>query len=115
MNFEEIPTWIRGVFYAGFAALGGSMGYVMRSIDGNQKVNAWRAAMEGFAAGFVGVIVLLTCQAMVVSEAWTGVIVGVSGWLGANVTIRLLEGLVRKKLGVSSPTPTETPNANGNE
>lgn len=103
--FEEMPNWIRGLCYALFAALGGTMGYVMRTVDSNQKVSLMRAAMEGFGAGFVGFLVLLACQATELTEAWTGVIVGVSGWLGANVTIRLLEKLVRRKLGVGEATP----------
>lgn len=97
-------TWIRATAYTLFASTGGVMGYLMRTIDKKDKINWGRAALEGGAAGFVGFIILLVCQAMKLSEQWTGVIVGVSGWLGASATIRMLEGLVRKKLGVETST-----------
>jgi hypothetical protein len=93
-------SWIRAIAYALFAAFGGVMGHLMRSIDKKEKLSWSRAALEGAAAGFVGLLVLLVCGAMELDEHWTGVIVGVSGWLGANATIRLLEGLVHKKLGI---------------
>lgn len=77
------------------------MGYLLRNLDEGKSINWLRGALEGLAAGFVGLLVMLACQAMVLSESWTGVIVGVSGWLGASTTIKMLEGMVRKKLGVS--------------
>lgn len=101
--------WIRSTAYTVFAAFGGVMGHVMRTIDKKEKVNPLRAVMEGLAAGFVGLLVLLTCQAMHLGEQWTGVIVGVSGWLGANATIRMLEGIVRKKLGISGDSNNVDP------
>lgn len=90
---------VRAAAYTVFAAFGGLMGHLMRTIDKKEKISWGRAALEGFAAGFVGLIVLFMCNAMRLSEQWTGVIVGVSGWLGASVTIRMLEGIVRKKIG----------------
>lgn len=81
------------------------MGYMMRSIDKRQEISWRRVVLEGAAAAFVGLLVLLTCQAMDLSEQWTGVIVGVSGWLGANATIVLLESVVLKKLGIDKREP----------
>lgn len=88
------------------------MGHLMRTIDGEHKIKWSRALLEGGAAGFVGLLMLLVCQAMNMSEQWTGVIVGVSGWLGANATIRMLESIVLKKLGIDKP---EREKENGND
>ena len=79
------------------------MGHLLRTIDGRQKIKWGRTVLEGGAAGFVGLLMLLVCQAMNLSEQWTGVTVGVSGWLGANATIRMLESIVLKKLGIEKP------------
>lgn len=101
--------WIKAATYAAFAAFGGAMGHLVRSIHTNQKISWARTIVEAFAAGFVGVLVLFMCQAMNFTEQWTGVIVGVCGWLGATTTIALLENVVRKKLGVdgASNGPTQ--------
>lgn len=110
----EITWMMRAAAYTLFAAFGGVMGHLMRMIDKKESISWGRALVEGFAAGFVGLIVLFICGAMKLGEQWTGVIVGVSGWLGANATIRMLEGLVRKKLGIenqSAPAPQDPDNA----
>lgn len=102
MDDNELSWWLRALGYAAFAAFGGVMGHLMRIVDGKEKINWARACLEGVAAGFVGLLMLFACDALSVGPQWTGVIVGVSGWLGASVTIRLLETLVRKRLGIDS-------------
>lgn len=95
--------WVRAAAYAGFSAVGGMIGFTMRALDGKQPqpFSFWRCMVEGAAAAFVGCLVLLICEAMNLSPQWTGVIVGVCGWLGASATIRMLESLIRNKLGAS--------------
>lgn len=101
MQPDDLKNWLMIVVYAGFAAIGGFMGYLMRTIDKEDHPISWgRAVIEAIAAGFVGVLVLFVCLALNLSQQWTGVIVGVSGWLGANASIRLLERVVYKKIGM---------------
>ena len=119
MSNEFLPNdwqgWLKMALYACIAAIGGMLGYIMRNIDKGEKIKWVRVAVEGFASGFVGVIVLLMCQAIPLGEQWTGVIVGVSGWLGANASIRLLETMVYKKLGINKSAPVEEDHANSNK
>jgi hypothetical protein len=91
--------WWMSLVYAGFAGFGGAMGYIMRAIDAHERISKWRVMLEGGAAAFVGVIVMFLCQAMNFSAQWTGVVVGVCGWLGATSSIRLLERVISRKLG----------------
>lgn len=113
MFSAEDIAWLKPFAYSLLASVGGTIGYIMRAIDGKQKPTILRGIAEGASAGFVGFLMLLLCQATGLSEAWTGVVVGVSGWLGSNVTIQILERAVRKKLGVdqrSTPESTDVDN-----
>lgn len=101
--FPDDFWWLKTAAYALFAAFGGFVGHAMRTLDGDEKFHWGKAVVEGVAAGFVGLLVFFTCQAMELSEQWTGVIVGVSGWLGANASIRMLEQVIFKKLGITPP------------
>jgi predicted membrane protein len=98
----RIMWWLHAAAYVLFAAVGGIMGYLMRTIDNGNKISWPRATLEGGSAAFVGFITMLLCQTLGMSAQWTGVVVGVSGWLGASVSIRMLELVVRKKLGLDS-------------
>lgn len=93
--------WIRAAAYTAFSAIGGMLGFTMRVIDSKQPFKLWRCLVEGASAAFVGLLVLMLCEAMGLSHQWTGVIVGVCGWLGASATIRMLESVVRNKLGAN--------------
>lgn len=102
--------WIRFLGYALFAALGGSIGYILRTLDSGQPLSWVKVMAQGVGAGFVGVLVLLACQALSLGEQWTGLTVGVCGWMGANATIVILEKVVFKRLGVTgSNKPTVDP------
>jgi hypothetical protein len=95
-------TWLQWLLYILFACIGGALGHVLRTLDAGGHVSMWRTLLESLAAGFVGIIVMLICQQLNLSAQWTGVCVGVCGWLGATVSIRMLERLVRSRLGVQA-------------
>lgn len=88
------------LFYSLLAGSGGMLGYTIRQVNGDKKINWFRILIEGAASAFVGVIVFWACQEVGFSQRWTAVTVAVSGWLGATVTMHSLEKLVFKKLGV---------------
>ena len=95
--------WIKAIAYGLFAAFGGIMGHLLRTMDNAESIHWGRTVLQGSAAGFVGLLVFLACKAMLLSEEWTAVIVGVCGWLGANATIKMFEKLVFKKFGIDAP------------
>lgn len=108
-------TYRTALAYLAFSFFGGALGYAMRTVDKKQPLNYARVFLEGASAAFVGMLVLLMCSAIGLSQQWTGVIVGVCGWLGASATIRIIESVVRNKLGIGSnpdPQPEESPNGN---
>lgn len=98
----ETRWWVKLISYIFLSMIGGCLGYLMRSFDSGEKPSLVRFLVEGFAAGFAGVLILLLCRAAGIGEEMTGVIVGVGGWLGASATIRKLEPFVFRKVGVSN-------------
>ena len=97
----EHPWWLKPG-YVLLALFGGGIGYVMRQLEAKESVSLGRTLAEAFASAFAGFLVLLLCLAMKLSVEWTGIIVGVCGWLGANATIRLLEKVTIKKIGAEN-------------
>ena len=101
--FDHEPLsiwWVKSVIMVAFASVAGFLGYVMRSFDNRARVLWTRAVIESMAAGFVGALTLLMCGAMGLSDQWTGVTVGVAGWLGANASMGVLSRVVFKRLGI---------------
>lgn len=94
-------TWLQLVLFPLMASIGGALGHVLRTLDAGRKVTLWRTLLESLAAGFAGVLVMMLCQALGASPQIAGVVVGVCGWLGATMTIRMLEKWVRKWMGVT--------------
>ena len=65
------------------AALAGLLGHLMRVVERGGKVKWLVAGLEACASGFVGYLAIPMCKAMGLSYEWTGVVVGLLGWLGA--------------------------------
>lgn len=102
----NLTEWLKLLAYAAFAAVGGFIGSVFRTIDKRQKLNLGRSTIEGIAASFVGCLIYFMCQAFNLSDSWTGVIVGLSGWMGASASVGLLEAVVYKKFGIEKQPET---------
>lgn len=102
-NDPELMTIIKGWPYAALAAVGGFLGYVLRSLDRDAGIQWGRCVIETIAAGFVGVMVLLVCQATGMDGPWKGFIAGVFGWAGAPASMIFLEKVIFKKLGINEP------------
>lgn len=84
--FEKINTDIGQVL---LACLGGLISALMR-----QEATSWRGAiLAAIGAGFAGFLVAHLCHAVDLSDDWTYVFVGVSGWLGAARTLSYLEAI----------------------
>ncbi|USL90054.1 hypothetical protein [Vibrio phage vB_VpaS_CHI] len=90
-----------------FAALGGLLSYLLRVLNRDEKPRLYRAFVETFSSAFVGILAILACKALNIDVLWSGIIVGVFGWLGAEASIVILTGLVRKKLGVNLNADTK--------
>jgi hypothetical protein len=107
MNIDLPPDlpwyvqWIRNGFFVLLAAVAGCLSYVLRSMDNGARPRFWRGVVEGASAGVAGFLVLLACQAMHVGQEWTGFIVGLCGWIGANATIQVVQRLAWNKLGLN--------------
>lgn len=97
LDLERLKDFVA---YFSFAAFGGFLGHLMRIHERKEKFNWGAVILESIAAGFVGLIALLLCRALGLSMDWSGVIVGMSGWMGASATLRLIEVLVYNKLGL---------------
>lgn len=95
---------LRTAFFVALATVGGFIGHIMRTIDSRVKIQWINAIIQGIGAGFVGLLVLFLCDANNFSDQWTGLMVGVCGWLGANASIRVLEAVVFKRLGLVKPS-----------
>lgn len=91
----------REILYLVFAAFAGLLGHLMRKVRAKEKISWFVATLEALASGFVGIMSLLFCSVMNLNEAWTGLVVGVMGWLGANATMSILELAIYRRLGLN--------------
>lgn len=84
--FDRLNTSVGQVI---LAFLGGLISVLMR-----KEVSSWKAALlAATGAGFAGFLVAHLCHAVDLSDDWTYVFVGVSGWLGAARTLSYLEAI----------------------
>ncbi len=106
---NQFATWAKGLAYVVFSAFAGGLGYILRAMNNGYNVSWKRVVVEMLGSGFSGVVVLWICQVSKVGAEWTGIIVGITGWLGAQATILALETLVRRKLGLERSSASENP------
>lgn len=88
--------WLTTVLFVLLAAAGGFIGSILRAVDAKEKVSRVVVIVETLASAFSGMLVILLCQALGMSLQWTGLVVGVCGWVGGRTTMLWLEKRVRK-------------------
>lgn len=93
---EVKDWWLTTILLLLLACAGGMLGAIVRMADAKQKIDWFVVAVETAASGFSGVIVMLLCQQLSLNLQWTGIIVGVCGWVGGRTTMLWLEKRVRK-------------------
>lgn len=92
--------WGKTLMFVSVSAVAGGIGYALRNVNEGVRPTFGRTVLEMSAAGFVGLLFKLVCEEFHLSDQWTGVIVGLAGWLGANASVSVLEQIVYEKLGV---------------
>lgn len=100
---------LRNAAYVSFSAFAGGLGYILRTMEKGEGVGASRVFWEMLGSGFSGFVILMLCKVMGISPEWTGIIVGITGWLGAQATILSLESVARRKLGLERSIGSENP------
>ena len=80
--------------------MGGLLGYLMRQATHEQPIKLSRAALEAAASGFIGIITIFLCHAIGLPWYWSGAVVGVLGWLGAEASIVVIARVIRGKIGL---------------
>lgn len=96
-----LPSFLEEcIFFGLFAATGGLLAYILRQLNHEKKPQLYRALAEFFSSGFVGILAMLLCKALDLDWRWSGLIVGVFGWMGAETSIATLSKAIRRKLGL---------------
>ena len=86
--------------HVALSATGGLLGYLMRQATREQPIKLSRATLEAVASGFIGIIMMFLSHAMGLPWYWSGAVVGVLGWLGAEASIVVIARVIRGKIGL---------------
>lgn len=98
----EVPwhEWFRVAAYVLLASVAGGLGHIVRRMDKDKPVR-WRYVLvQAASAGLAGLFTYWICDALGVGHQWTGISVGICGWMGASASIEVLQKLVWDKLGI---------------
>lgn len=102
-------TLIETILFAIFAGAGGMLSYLLKSISRNEQPKITRAIIEALSSAFVGLIAMLACKGMDVDVYWSGVIVGVFGWIGAETSMLVFTRIVKLRLGLGNNDSCKKP------
>lgn len=87
-------SWLESLYFTLLAGLGGIVSYISST-----KRFSWKNLLIRFiSSGFAGYIISLLCIHFEMSQALTGCISGIFGYLGVEVTIAVLKKYVTDKI-----------------
>jgi hypothetical protein len=85
------------------SAIGGLLGHVVRMMDRRLRIDPKFALVRTLSSAFFGYLVLLACQEQQLSQNWTGVFVGLSGWFGTDLAALILRSWLMEHVGLKLP------------
>lgn len=98
---EEWKDFIVHVLLGGaLAAFCGAIGYLHRQVSGKRAISLLEGVIRALGSGVAGMLVAMLCVATELSIPWTGFLVGCAGWLGADITMMMLEKIIQKRIGL---------------
>lgn len=108
---DPFENWyIKALAFTLFAVLAGFLGHMMRTFEAKDKFSWTILIIKSLSAGLTGFMMFLLCIALNFSDIWTGIIVGVFGWLGADATIQVLKSFVYSMLKVDKEKDNDSDN-----
>lgn len=96
---EELDKFLTQVGLAAlFASICGLAGYLHGQVKKHQPINWKEGAIKAFGSGITGIILMMACQAMKLDAWWAGAVIGTCSWLGADVSVAVLKGILKRGL-----------------
>lgn len=107
---DPFENWyVKAIAFTLLAVIAGCLGHLMRTFEKEGETFSWLVVLvKTLSAGLTGFMMFLLCVAFNFSDIWTGIIVGVFGWLGADATIQVLKGFVYSMLKVDKEKPDDS-------
>lgn len=100
-NSDPNGSWMTALLaFIGISFFGGSLGYVMRTIDSGKKVQAGMAFLEGLSAAFFGLIMYAIYREFNISLWFAFGLAGLFAWAGSRATLKALKGLLASRTGI---------------
>lgn len=97
------PEYTKSVWYTVMAGIGGALGFMYRESNAGHGVKIVKVLLAMAVASFLGfhLVTILRELPFGLSEGTIGAINGVAAFMGVDVTFRLFDTLVLKRLGIS--------------
>lgn len=94
-------NWVAALLaFVGISFVGGSLGYVMRTLDAGKKVKAGMALLEGLSAAFFGLIMYAVYREFNISLWFAFGLAGLLAWLGSRATLKVFKSLIASRTGI---------------
>lgn len=95
------PEWTKSLFYTVIAGIGGALGLLWRESSMGRSVTVFKLLLSTAVAMFIGFHTLFLLREYGLSDNLIGAINGLTAFAGVEVTLRIFDKLVLKRLGMS--------------
>lgn len=94
-------SWVATLLaFMGISFVGGSLGYVMRTIDAGKKVKYTVVFLEGLSAVFFAIIIYAVYREFEISLWFAFGLAGLLAWAGSRATLKAIKGLIASRTGI---------------